>query len=219
MNFIGHAAIARWTRQEPAFLFGAMLPDFAHMAGAAPVVARAVAHDALVAEGVAHHHATDAAFHGAPAFISLCVSAVDALSSAGVRRGPARALAHVGTELVLDGLLLADDTLAAAYVESIAWASDKELATSLALSDADGARLDALARRLSTWGAPYDYRRADFVAERLAIILEARPRLAVLEHERALIAPFVAAHAPLVAAHADALVDEVRQRLRAPQEA
>src|SRR5579872_2906487 len=80
-----------------------MLPDLAGMAGLS-------FDDALVPEevrrGVAYHHATDTAFHAHAAFRSGTAAIRDDLAKAGVGRGPARASAHIGWELLLDGSII-----------------------------------------------------------------------------------------------------------------
>src|SRR5687768_8762401 len=82
-----------------------MLPDLASMAGVR-LDTTELPDD--VAAGVRHHYAADAAFHGHESFIRLLRTVRTALADAGVARGPARAAAHVGVELALDGWLLAE---------------------------------------------------------------------------------------------------------------
>ncbi len=209
MNFIGHAEVARWTRGEPAFHFGAMLPDFLHMAGARTAAIR----DATVAEGVANHHRVDAAFHGAPSFVALCAEGVARLVEAGVRKGTARAVAHVGTELLLDGVLLRRTEVEAAYVAAIGWADGDTIASALELEPAALDRLRALGARLRAWGAPRDYIRPAFVAERLDHALRARPRLALTADERGALVPFLERRLGEVEERAPSLLSEVRARV------
>src|SRR5262245_38990668 len=92
-----------------------MLPDFASMSRAR----LAGAEDARIAAGIALHQRTDDAFHGAPTFVALYRDGCQELEAAGLGLGPARAVAHVGTELVLDGLLL-DGAAAGPYLEALA---------------------------------------------------------------------------------------------------
>ena len=88
-----------------------MLPDFATM-----VRARlADAEDPEVAAGIAHHHATDAAFHGMPAVLGLMRELDERLAALGCARGPRRAVAHIGVELLLDGVLVEEAAYRAAY--------------------------------------------------------------------------------------------------------
>jgi hypothetical protein len=59
----------------------------------------------LVADGVTLHLLTDDAFHHSRAFRELSRRAFTVLLDRGVRRGPARAAAHVGVELLIDTAL------------------------------------------------------------------------------------------------------------------
>ena len=80
-----------------------MLPDFATMSGAR----LAEAHDdAGVTLGIALHHRTDGAFHHLPPVLALMRELDDRLERAGCARGPRRAVAHIGVELLLDGVLV-----------------------------------------------------------------------------------------------------------------
>ena len=156
-----------------------MLPDFAAMAGLRVVrVAHTVADD-----GRRFHHATDALFHRAERFQSLCRAATRALSGAGVRRGPAHAVAHVGIELLLDDWLAAEQGVPACYGEALAVAP--RLAPGIAFRLAsDVERLLVLCERIAAapvvppaWGEP------DRLGARLARILARRPRLTLLPSE------------------------------------
>ena len=98
-----------------------MLPDFASMAGTrlssgAPVPDP----DRALAHGIALHHRTDDAFHGDPWFTSLVQATLDALSADGVPRGAARAVGHVGVEMLIDGELLRRPGVADAYTAALA---------------------------------------------------------------------------------------------------
>src|SRR5690349_22770486 len=99
VNFFGHAVMAALENDAPAFVLGAMLPDLSSMAGAR--IERV--HDETVAAGVAHHHRIDHAFHACAPFVRLCSSALETLEARGVSRAAARAVGHVGSELLLDG--------------------------------------------------------------------------------------------------------------------
>jgi hypothetical protein len=171
MNFIGHLLVASWERDDPAFGLGAMLPDFASMARMRPP---RVDH-AAVAEGMVLHQRTDDVFHACPGFVALSASVFDALLGEGVERGPARAVAHIGVELLIDGALLAQKpALGPAYLSALA-AFEGLPAT--ALAEADALRLRALHARLRQHGIPYDYESPELVTARLISILGPRPRL------------------------------------------
>lgn len=198
MNFIGHATIALWRRSEPAYVLGSMLPDFASMARTR------LAHDAgqvheLVADGIALHLRTDDVFHTAPVFTGLLQETLDALSARGVARGTARAVGHIGVEMLIDGELLHASEVGAAYLDALR--AGRELA--IGFRDAAGdARWQALRERLLSFGPPHDYRDPDTVLTRLTHVLSARPRLAI-----------DAAAAPIVQAYLPHLQQQVRREL------
>jgi hypothetical protein len=171
MNFIGHLYVARWWRGAPRFLLGAMLPDFASMAA---VRLREV-RDPELAAGIALHHRTDDAFHGAPLFSALVRETVATLIARGVERGPARAVGHVGVELLIDGELLHEPTVGPAYLSALAAFDD----SAQALTSSDDGALASLVARLSRYGIPYDYERPEAVTARVSSILARRPRLAL----------------------------------------
>ncbi len=177
MNFFAHLVVARRVRREPGFLLGAMLPDFATMSGAR---LGAIAHPEIAA-GVAEHHRTDEAFHAIDSFVSICRETGVRLEAAGLSWGAARAVAHVGTELFLDGELTHDDERAALdYVSAIAAASPAALGAHVVMKDDAGTeRFRRLQLRLAEHGTPHRYREPAFVREVLVRILEARPRLAI----------------------------------------
>ena len=172
MNFIGHLVVARWQRPDAGFGLGAMLPDFASMAG----VRLATVPDADIAAGVALHHRTDETFHSAPAFVALMQEAVSALRQAGVERGPSRAVAHIGVELLLDGLLIRRPDVGDAYVSALAAFGALPSARFAQPDEGPWRRLQA---RLISHGIPYDYERPEAVTTRLISILARRPSLAL----------------------------------------
>lgn len=173
MNFVGHAHVALAVRDEPAFVLGAMLPDFASMCGARLV---APTHDGIAA-GVALHHRTDEAFHACAEFVRLCAATSASLEARGIAWGAARAVAHVGIELLLDGLLLDDAATRDGYLRAVAALADPAL--SIEVSGRGAARWPAVRERAIVHGLPDAYRDPREVADRLIRILAPRPRLAV----------------------------------------
>lgn len=207
MNFLGHARVAARVSSDPRLLLGAMLPDFASMARARLT---SVA-DPEVAAGVRLHLDTDDVFHGAQGFLTLYERGVRELEAEGLARGPARAVAHVGTELMLDGLLLGESSLEAAYLDAIALPFE-ELGISFR---ADGAeRFRTLHARVRDHGLPVEYRCPEQVAERLEQILLRRPRLALAPGDRARIVPFLAEAQNELRETLPALLNEVHEGLR-----
>ena len=177
INFFGHCVVAKWfpTDRAEAYGFGSMVPDFALMARSK--LAKPATTDAAVADGIALHHRTDAAFHGLPVVLGLMRELGERLAAYGCARGPARATGHIGIELLLDGELASDTSNAQAYISALTtqssvlrWDAD---------DDVDGAAAMAqLHQRLIAFGVPYDLARTDSIVHRLQRMLHDRPRLA-----------------------------------------
>lgn len=171
-----------------------MLPDFVGMARLGRVSAPG---HPEVSSGIDYHHRTDAVFHRAPLFTGMVSEGIDALLARGLGRGSARAVAHVGIELLLDGLLWQDEqgSRQAPYRAAIAAGLRPEVAgavvTGMPPSEPPSApphsrsdppppgTLVALLQRLAIAPVPQGYAEPSFVAERLAAILAPRPRLAL----------------------------------------
>lgn len=209
VNFFGHACLAAEVRPEAAFVLGAMLPDLASMSGLRIVRIEHAATDS----GRRFHYATDAAFHRAEGFRSLCSTATRALAAAGLRRGPARAIGHVGVELLLDGWLAAEHGVPALYGEAL------ELAPALSAAivfqpEADAAPLVALCGRIAAApGAPDAWCGPERLAGRLVRILARRPLLALRASELPAVRAWAASARDEIARAAPALLVELRGRL------
>lgn len=211
MNFFGHAVVAGWSRPEPRFVLGSMLPDFESMLRQR--VTRVT--DQTISDGIAFHHRTDAVFHGTPTFIALCRNAVHALQEEGVRRGTSRAVAHLATEMFLDGWLAHQDGLAAPYEASLQ--SSGVAQATIEWRD-HGSAFDKLCARLTMWGPPTAYREPEFVLERLSSMLEDRDRLRIEAGAHDHVARFLASLQPIVEASGPELLVEVRNGLGYPDE-
>lgn len=202
LNFLGHAAAARWCDRDPRFVLGAMLPDLASMAG----VRRLVPRDAVAAAGVAFHHRTDAAFHGCPTFETLSHGGSRALQEAGLSRGPALAASHIAIELLLDASLAEDTPLVDDYAAA--------LRIELELDEPDHtAALARLCTRLGEAGAPHWYGVLDEMVPRLVRILSRHRRLALLPDDYPPLRAWLSEVQPQVVSGADRMLDELRSRL------
>jgi hypothetical protein len=191
----------------PRFVLGSMLPDLTSMASIR------IEHvlDDEVARGIALHHETDRVFHGIAPFRALCESALDVLESDGVSRGSARAVGHVGSELLLDGVLSDDAHVRAAYSRALEVALEENLERSLTWKgDADAQRLRTLLQRLIGAPLPEGYRDPQFVCDRLVTILARRPRLALTARDHAPVQHWLQDAAPRVNADAAAIIDALR---------
>ena len=215
MNFFGHAwvALRDEARRGPAraeFVLGAMLPDFASMLRTRPP---SVSQPALQA-GVAFHHLTDEAFHGAQSFLEFSREASRFLSERGLSRGSARAVAHVGVELLLDASFATEPAANEAYLSAIAGGLTIEVASRIHWQDADGEdRFRQLCHNLARRGAFVGDTPPALTAERLRNILADRPRLAMDEAGQSVVREWVETARPAIVSGAPALLREVEQRI------
>jgi hypothetical protein len=205
MNYFGHAAVASWSAAAgPGVALGAMLPDFAGMCGGRI----AAADEPDVAGGIALHHATDAAFHQLPAVTGLMRELDGVLDRGGCARGPRRAVAHVGVELLLDGVLVDEPAYRAAYLGGLGHQ------TQLAWRDPDAApRFAVLLDRLRARGVPDDLRLPDAITARVHRILAHRPLLAPSADDLRAIRDALVAFQPRVAVAAATIVRALRATL------
>jgi hypothetical protein len=216
MNFFGHAALAAShfsDRQPPlaegllpTVCVGAMLPDFIGMLR----LGRPKILDAVLATGVAFHHGTDEAFHELDSFQRLSRQAFAWLSQQQLPRGPARAVAHMGVEMLLDEVMADDAAARDAYQAALAVPLTPLLDFATPL---DAERLLALQQALLTRSASQLRPPAEVVAERIRRSLAGRPRLAVDASGQALLTAWVTATRPLVTAEAPEVLATLRTRL------
>lgn len=211
MNIGGHIAVAmRLAPDEPRVWLGAALPDLGAM-GRFRLMGDTA--DPDVTAGIALHHATDDAFHRHPTFTEAMARLRSDLAIDGVGRGPARAVAHVGPELMIDGFLLEDDQLADAI--DAAFAEIDELGP--ALSSLVETSSDDWMRHLAkvpAWGLPTDYADPHAVAKRLHRILSKRPRLQLDADQIDVIGDRLAAEQPALNQAIPVLIDDLEQSLR-----
>ena len=210
MNFFGHAVVASWEAQAPGFVLGAMLPDLASMSGTRLVEVE----DPELRAGVALHHRTDRVFHAAPRFVVLCREATRRLLALGLARGSARAVGHVGLELLLDGWLVPQREAREAYTAALRCGRDQHLGQHIRWSDPAGrTRWNKTRRRLERHGPPEDYRDPAVVACRLERMLRHRPRLALDARALDITAGYLPELQRAVHAHAAPLIGELREQL------
>lgn len=214
MNFFGHAAIAGRFESDPVFALGSMLPDFCGMLGF-----RAPARvPGRLGAGVRFHHVTDHAFHDLAEFQRLSSAASADLSARSVRRGTARAVAHVGVELLLDAELAESGDARALYLAALGAARDPKLLGGSTFSDEERERLGRLTRTLEDRGVAKRPPNQS-VVERLERALASRPRLAIAGEDVLRVSEWVELFRARVVASAPTLVRElvldIEQRLAA----
>lgn len=212
VNFFGHAALAATDGAANGFVLGSMLPDFASMIGARPPGTEHVDLD----RGVAFHHATDHAFHAAPTFQRLSHTAFEELLQLGLGRGPARAVAHVGVEMLLDGVLARDAAARGAYLSALGDAHAFALGRHVRWRNlAEVGRFEVLRAALLSHGVDAHEISVQALVARLSRTLSCRPRLALDVASLPVVAGWVERTAPEVAETSVELLREVRAGLAA----
>jgi len=208
VNFFSHAAVARRFSEEPEFLLGAMLPDFASMLGAR---LGAIFHPALE-RGVGFHHLTDHAFHELSAFQTETRAALSDLRARGLAKGPARAVAHVGVEMLLDVSLGQSAPAQSAYLSALRAGLRPGLVASIAWSEKDRERLEDLLETLERRGVVLDTS-TPMLVERIKRTLARRPRLALGAEDPPRVLDWVEAARARVVGSAPALVTALHAEL------
>jgi len=212
VNYLGHAAVATWRSDDRAFVLGAMLPDFATMIGTRPP---ATTHPGLES-GMRFHYRTDEVFHRSVGFRELTRSAFDWLQGHGVERGRARAIAHVGVELLLDADLARAEPVRRAYVAALHGGAEHDLGRHLSWAAAEGHRgFEDLRARLLVRGVAADDPTPAVTSQRLRRALSARPRLALDDADELVAREWVTVAQPHVTARATGLARELADRLGA----
>ena len=188
MNYFGHVALACQFSQSAEFLLGSALPDFASILGCrVPSCSHSI-----VASGLRFHHMSDEVFHDLADFKRLVRNELGVLREHGVRKGPARALAHIGLELLLDAELTDDNTRQVAFRDAITAGAPNRLGRLLVWSSSDHPRrFERLRLRLVERLHAIDNFGADQIAERLIRTLSKRPRLRLSDQEQSMIARWV----------------------------
>lgn len=215
MNYFGHAAVASWYSDHPAFVLGSMLPDFANMVGMRLGEARSE----HVRAGVEFHHVTDQVFHDTTTFRSLSKTALDELLELGLGRGSARAVAHVGVEMLIDGVLAEEPRARSLYREALERSDGAGLGGQLVWTgdapDRALARFEELRVILLAYGVAADNIAPALLAQRLSRTLAHRPRMALDDAGRASVMRWASAAEPRVRASVPTLVTELVTALAA----
>lgn len=216
MNLGSHIAVATKIESDsPEFWLGAALPDLGSI-GRFRLLG--VSDNLDVTRGIALHHQTDDVFHKHSWFTERQRRLRTMLLDAGVGRGAARAIAHVGPELLLDGALLLEPTGQTGLRTQIEAALDSIVSLqrqlgSLVLDDSDG-WIQHLSQ-VSAWGTPTDYHDPNAVAQRLHRILGRRPRLRMEPNDIEIAANILRTEWPDIETTALSFVSEIASELGA----
>lgn len=206
MNIGGHIAVARVLGTDSVTWLGAALPDIAAMGrfnllGDSPTGA--------LAQGVNLHHRTDDVFHSHSWFRTRQSALFATLTASGVSRGAARAVAHVGPELLLDGQLLSDEATRRDVTVGMNHVGERldEIQTLVRAEHRQSWRqhLIAVAQRRS----PTDLNDPFAVAELLGRILARRPRLHLEISQVSVVGSILAEAQSTIVAGAEELVIDV----------
>ena len=210
MNFFGHAVLAAERDPDPCFVFGAMLPDFMNMAG----IRSFEVIDCRIARGIRFHHTVDDAFHGAASVRQLMARARRELIELSVPKGPARAVAHVGVELMLDGALAEHAEDKQAYLAALN--ADRELPGILWDNPGDCSKMLRLLERLTAdHGSGILTDDPARLLARLRVVLAPRPRLALTDPHIPAVKAWLRESTAIVRDKKPTILAEVRARLAA----
>jgi hypothetical protein len=213
VNLVGHVAVAlhRDPASTPPFLVGCMLPDLAAMARV-----RLTPADGHVGDGVQFHHRTDAAFHASEWFNRHNQALRDLLLDAEVDRGAARASAHAGLEMMLDGHLIGETQVERgverAFAELATPSATSDAVTALAPDDVRGGwaeRLNQISHSLD----PQSYSSTRSVAERLHRMTRGRHRIELREVQVSIVARQLEAYRPRALHDVGSLLDDLSARV------
>lgn len=206
------AAVEHTAGEREGWLLGAALPDLAgfvqlRLLGSTP--------DPGVRAGITFHYRTDDAFHRHPWFLDHQRRLIDALVAVGFARGPALACGHVGVELLLDGILLADEAAYEANRTAFTAIPGLRPALEPLVEDRHRDRWVAHLDKLATWTGPRDLDDPAAIASRLFRVLADRPRLAFAAVQKKPLARALADLQPSIAASAEGFAAELLGELAA----
>jgi hypothetical protein len=205
VNYFGHAAVASWGSTAAGTALGAMLPDFATMSR----TRLAEPTDATVAAGIALHHVTDAAFHHLAPVLALMRELDERLLARGCARGPRRAVAHIGVELLLDGVLVQERAYRDAYDAALA----HDTSVLRFRESTEAPRFGALVSRLRRFGVPDDLQEPVSIVQRLHRMLAHRPLLAPSATDLVAIEAALVEHKPRIEVASDTVLRALRAAL------
>jgi len=211
LNLIGHIAVARRIGSHPhdadVVALGSVVPDLAAW-GRFRLTGRHAQGTAL-GHGISIHHQTDTEFHSHRWFVDIQTQIRSALESAGVGRGPARACAHVGTEMLIDGTLHQDPQIAEATSAALGVIGSAPRGLTQIVAPDTVTDWERHLGSVVWYGIPVDYHDPHAVAARLGRILNRRPRLRLDPNDVGVVAAILNDHHPNIVDSAHQIVDDV----------
>jgi hypothetical protein len=211
VNLGAHVTIAAEHFGDRLVHLGSALPDIATIGGFRMLPGSA---EGPVGKGVAFHHATDNLFHSHRWFTSRQKLVFDDLSAAGVGRGAARASAHVGVELLLDGELFSNHPERSSFVAQAFSMATAAPGIGEVVPEASRQRWSDHLSRLPHWRTPTYFRDPHAVARRMESILSARRRLAMKPDDVERVATALASVQPSIVDSAEDFLAEMVEGLR-----
>lgn len=187
-----------------------MLPDLCAMARRPCTSGNGTEVDA----GHIFHLTTDAAFHKTEMFVYHNLRVLTELRHIGISRGPARACAHMGVEILIDAQLIHRPDYLEAYLQALSWGAHQlstDDASELAQNwpQSERSSFAELLQFLVDRGPWVFEASQERIQNRLLGALLHRKRLSPSEPELVEIAQFLASDR-LVAMHVENLLSEMR---------
>lgn len=209
MNVGSHILVAARISDDVDQWLGAALPDFAAIGRfhlQVPPESWPDGRDQPIRVGIALHHRTDEAFHRHPWFTERVQILRHRLEAQGIARGPARAIAHVGPEMLLDGALLGGHQ---PRIDATFAALDHHRPSLADWTRSTTVDWAAHLERLVEHGLPSDYGDPAAVARRLLRILAGRPRLGFEASQLGIVIAELEAQYPTIASEATDFFDVI----------
>jgi hypothetical protein len=210
MNYFGHVALASGFSSSPEFLLGSMLPDLASIIGKPIPQCLSEA----IRQGVRFHLLTDDEFHQAVPFRVHVESSRRALELLGLRKPQARAVSHVGVELILDAALSSVTLHGLAFRTALRVAAPRGVADRLQWTSVSGPdQFEALRLRLIERSTCRDFFAKERLVDRLVFALSHRPRLRLSSAEQSAVLSWIDGRSAPLGDELVLLWDQVRERV------
>ena len=213
MNFGAHICVADrigYAGDAAHVGLGSALPD---LAAIGRFRLRRISNLEGIDAGVTLHYRTDEAFHSHSLFSGWQKTTANALASSPLSRGAIRAVAHVGPELLIDGVLLRDTTNRQAITDAIGIIPSVLDVLEPMVNPPDTERWSSHLEDVSGWPVPGTMGDPVLVAQRMHRILQRRPRLAFDDTAIPAVAEALEHVAASITENAEALTSELASTL------